>query len=354
MLKRILGITSLALLPLTAGAATLIIPAAGTGPGANGSQWSTDFIIHNASALPASIDLVWHDGNGATKPQSFFVGPRTTVTSGDVVRGVFGITSGTGAIEVDVDDNMASHLAITSRTFNTSANGIFGQDIPAVNVSDAAGVGDLNVLAGPSFASVFRFNFGAYAVTDATISWQLVRSNGKVDATKDVTYKGGTQVQYNNGIATLLGATPGDNDVIYATVTNGKAIVYGSTINNASGDPTYVPGIRTRGDSHIAFGVDANEDGKVDIQDANEDGTLDAPVDLFTIGFPNYFRVVFPNDSNVKVELAEPAPNVLLLDDKGTIEWAPPVDQRGTTQTLRLKVTVNGVTQIISIPARVK
>ena len=354
MLKRILGITSLALLPLTAGAATLIIPAAGTGPGANGSQWSTDFIIHNASALPASIDLVWHDGNGSTKPQTFVVGPRTTVTSGDVVRGVFGITSGTGAIEVDVDDNMAGHLAITSRTFNTSSSGIFGQDIPAVNVSDAASVGDLSVLPGPAFASGFRFNFGAYAVTDATISWQLVRSNGKVDATKDVTYKAGTQFQYNSGIATLLGATPGDNDVIYATVTNGKAIVYGSTINNASGDPTYVPGIRTRGDSHIAFGVDANEDGTVDIKDANEDGVLDAPVDLFTIGFPNYFRVVFPNNSNVKVELAEPAPNVLLLDDKGTIEWAPPVDQRGTTQTLRLKVTVNGVTEIISIPARVK
>src|SRR5690242_10113797 len=115
MLKRILGITSLLLLPLAAGAATLIIPAAGTGPGANGSQWSSDFIIHNASAQPASIDLVWHDSNGAGKPQSFFIGPHTTVTSRDVVRGVFGITSGTGAIEVDVDDGAASHLAITSR-----------------------------------------------------------------------------------------------------------------------------------------------------------------------------------------------------------------------------------------------
>src|SRR5213075_1982242 len=99
MLKRIVGITSLALLPFTAGAATLIIPAAGTGPGANGSQWSSELVVHNASSSTASIDLVYHDANGATKPKSFVVGPHTTVTSPDVVRNVFGLTSGTGAIE---------------------------------------------------------------------------------------------------------------------------------------------------------------------------------------------------------------------------------------------------------------
>ena len=354
MLKRILGITALALLPLTAGAATLIIPAAGTGPGANGSTWSTDFIIHNASSSTASIDLVYHDASGATKPKAFVVGPHTTVTSADVVRNVFGLASGTGAIEIDVDDTAASHLAITSRTFNTSPTGVFGQDIPAVNAADAAGLGDLSVLAGPGFASDFRFNFGAYAVTDATISWQLVRSNGTVAAAKDVDYKAGTQFQYNNGIVTLLGSSAADGDVIYATVTKGKAIVYGSSINNLSGDPTFVPGIRLRGDSHIAFGVDVNEDGSIDIKDANNDGVLDSPVDLFTIGFPNFFRIVFPGQSNVKVELAEPTPSALVVDDKGTIEWAPSVDLRGSTQTLRLKVTINGVSEIISIPGRVK
>jgi hypothetical protein len=353
MLKRIIGITSLTLLPLTAGAATLIIPAAGTGPGANGSQWSSEIVVHNASSFAASIDLIYHDANGSSTPKSFVVGPHTTVTSGDVVRNVFGITSGTGAIEIDADDNVASHLAITSRTFNTLSTGIFGQDIPAVNANDAASVGDLTVLEGPAFASDFRFNFGAYALSDATISWQLVRSNGTVAATKSVDYKAGTQFQYNNGAVTLLGSTAADGDVVYATVTKGKAIVYGSSINNASGDPTYVPGIRTRGDSHITFGVDANEDGTIDIKDANNDGVLDAPVDLFTIGFPNFFRVVFPGHDNVKVELAEPAPDVVVLEN-GTVEWAPGVNLRGTTQTLRLKVTVNGETEIITIPGRVQ
>ena len=354
MLKRLIGITSLVLLlPFTAGAATLIIPAAGTGPGANGSQWSTELVVHNASASPASIDLIFHDANGPSKAQSFFIGPHTTTTSSDIVRNVFGLTGATGAIEIDVDDAQASRLAITSRTFNTSANGVFGQDIPAVNVTDAAGIGDLAVLAGPAFATDFRFNFGVYAVSDASVTWQLVRSDGTIAASKTVDYKGGTQVQYNNGVVTFLGSTAADGDVVYATVTKGKAIAYGSAVNNVSGAPTYVPGIRTRSDSHIAFAVDVNEDGTADIKDANNDGVLDAPVDLFTIGFPNFFRVVFPGHDNVKVELAEPTPSALVLDN-GTIEWAPSVDQRGTTQSLRLKVTVNGVTEIITIPGRVK
>ena len=355
MLKRIAGIVSLALLPITAGAATLIVPAAGTGPGAGGSQWSTDLVFHNAGSLLADIDLVYHDASGASKAKSFVIGPRTTVTSNDVVRNIFGITGGTGAIEIIIPDAFASRLVATSRTFNTAPNGsIFGQDIPAVNLDDAAALGDLTVIAGPTFASDFRFNFGVYAPVDAAVTWSLVRNGGTVAATKDVSYAAGTQFQYNNGVVGLFGSTAGDGDVVYATVTKGKAIVYGSIVNNLSGDPTYVPGIHARADSHIAFGVDVNEDGTIELHDADSDGVLDKPIDLFTIGFPNYFRVVFPGHDNVKVELAEPAPDVLLLDDKGSIEWAPSAADHGATRTLRLKVTVNGGSEIISIPAIVK
>ncbi len=362
MFKRIAVLLSLALLPLTAGAATFIIPAAGTGPGANGSQWSTELVIHNASSLLADIQLKYHDSTGTSPVRAFVVGARTTVMSPDVVRNIFGKASGTGAVEIDVDDALASRVAITSRTFNTAPVNFgdahlaqLGQDVPAINTDDAPGVGDLSVLAGPAFSSDARFNFGAYAVSDAAISWELVRKDGTIAASKEVSYDAGTQFQYNNGISTLFGATPNDADVVYATVTKGKAIVYGSFINSATGDPTYVPGIHIRADSHIVFAVDVNEDGTADLKDANADGVLDEPVNLYTIGFPNYFRVVFPgqNLSDVKVELADPAPDVLLLDDKGSIEWAPSSTVRGTTLTLRLKVTVGGVTEIISIPGRV-
>jgi len=357
MLKRIPAVLALALLPLTAGAATIIIPAAGTGPGAGNSRWSSELIVHNAGSTPVDISMRYHDASGASAAKPATIAARTTVTTADIVKNVFGLDSGTGAITIDVDDSRASNLAVTSRTFNTSSNGVFGQDIPAVNADDASAAGDLAVLEGPASATDFRFNFGAYAVNDASVRWELVRADGTIAATKDVDYTGGTQFQYNGGVSTLLGVTPADGDVVYANVTKGKVVTYGSAVNNASGDPTFVPGIHARADSHIAFGVDLNGDGVIDIIDANNDGVLDRPIDLYTIGFPNYFHVVVLGKpaTNVKVELVDQSiKDILLLDDKGEIEWAPSSTLRGTSLSLKLKVTVDGVTEIITIPAAVK
>jgi len=173
-----------------------------------------------------------------------------------------------------------------------------------------------------------------------------------------MTYSAGTQTQHNAAINSLIGAAAGEGDTIYANVLSGKAIVYGSAVDNGSGAPFYVPGVKTKADTHIEFGIDLNNDGKIDVADANGDGILDSPIDLYTIGYPNYFRVVVLSDGgqNAKIELADSntAPNVSILDEQGTVAWAPFSDTRGTTLQLRLKITVNGVTDIVTIPGRVK
>lgn len=358
MLKQLLSITTLALLPLAANAGTVtqIIPAAGTGPGLNNSNWETELVIHNGSSRGLDLNLVYHDASGSSTQKPFFVGPRTTSTAADVVRTVFSVGAGTGAIEVNYDDSFAGRIAVTSRTFNVAADGSkVGQDVPAVDAATAPGVGDVIVLAGPEFAAQFRLNFGLYAVSDTDVNWELIRTDGTIAASKEITYSGGTQVQYNNGIVTLLNATAQDGDVIYANVNKGQAIAYASAINGQSGDPTYVPGLTTKSDSHVAFGVDLNGDGIADITDANGDGVLDQPIDLFTMGYPNYFRIVVQGDGaqNATFALVDSPRDALLLDN-GTVEWAPGSDVRGTSQSLRIKVTINGVSDIITIPGNVK
>src|SRR5262249_61805370 len=119
-----------------------------------------------------------------------------------------------------------------------------GQDVPAVKISDAATAGDTIVLQAPSSATDARFNFGIYAATAATVRWELVRADGSLAASLDQSLGAGTQQQFNSGIVTLLGSTAQDNDTVQALVTSGNAIAYGSAVNNASGDPTFVPGIR--------------------------------------------------------------------------------------------------------------
>jgi hypothetical protein len=349
-LKHLIIAISIALLPLAASAATFIIPAAGTGPGVNDSHWQSELTLHNTSASAVTAGLRFHDGGGAKESDTVTVNARSTVTIADVVRTRFGRESATGAIEITVPDAAANKLAINSRTFNTSSAGEFGQDIPAVNAGDAANAGDVVVLQAPSSVADYRFNFGIYAVTDTTVRWDLVRADGSVTTPlSEQNYAAGMQLQFNRGVEILLGATAQNNDTIHAVVTKGKMLAYGSSINNASGDPTFVPGIRARADIRLNFaGVDLDENGTVDVADADHDGVLDQPIDVFTSMYPNYFRVVV--EGQATLELVD-APRDVALIDANTVQWAPGGDLKGKSGALRIRATVNGISEILTIPA---
>lgn len=354
MFKRFLATTALALLPLAAGATTLIIPASGTGGGANNSRWETELFVHNATASVLTANVIFHDASGASTPQTLTVQPRATVNTSDVVHTLFGKTQATGALEITFDDSFAGRVAVTSRTINQGDKGTFGQDVPAVDAADAIATGSVSVLAVPS-PSEFRLNAGVYAVSDTTVNWELLREDGTIAAANEISYTAGTQFQYNGAIATLFNQTAKDGDVIYANVTKGAAIAYASAIDDFTGDPTFVPGVRTKVDTHIAFGVDVNHDGVPDITDANGDGVLDQPVNLYNIGYPNYLRVIVlaTGGDKAKIEMADNAgSDATIIDDQGTIACAP--FGAGYRIDLKVKITVNGVSDIVTIPAVVK
>lgn len=346
--RNLIVAASIAILPLAASAATLIIPAAGTGAGANDSRWQSELTFHNTSSQAVTIGLTLHDGNDVQQGDSLSLAPRATVTLSDVVKSRFGRDAGTFAIEITIPDASADRVAVTSRTFNAAANGELGQDVPAINIDGAASAGETIVIQAPSSASAQRFNFGIYSVTNATVRWDLVRADGTLAASVNVVYKPGSQFQYNQGIATLLNATEQDDDTLQAVVTNGNVIAYGSAINNKSGDPTFVPGIRARADIRVNFvGVDVNEDNKVEVFDANHDGVLDQPIDIFTtMGYPNYFRVVVGDGATVE-PLTVAGEQMI---DAQTVMYAPSALLKGTTGALKFRVTQNGVSEIITIP----
>jgi hypothetical protein len=353
-LKSIITAASLALLPLTAGAASLIIPAAGTGPGANGSQWQSEITLHNTSAVATIATLTFHDVNGASSPVAVALAAHSTTSIADVVKSKFGKDSATGAIEVALPDADFPRIAVTSRTFNVSTSGEFGQDIPAVKASDAAAAGDLAILTAPSSAVAYRFNFGLYAVADANVTWEVVRADGSIAAHKEVSYTGGTQIQYAGGVKSFLGADAQNDDVVQATVTRGSAIFYGSAVNEASGDPTFVPGVKTRPEIRLNFaGVDLDENGTVDIVDADRDGVLDGAIDIFTAaGFPNYLRVVASGENGeaATFELIDAGSDALLIDANGTLSVAPGIAKRGQTGSLKVRITAGGTTSVVTLP----
>ena len=354
-LKQFITAISLAFLSLSAGAATLIIPASGTGPGADDSRWQTELTLHNTGSKAIVVTIRFHDSAGVSDIVSLNVPQRATISVADVVRTRFNREAATGAIVIQVADADAPRLAINSRTFNQSARGEFGQDIPALALDEASAAGDLTVLAGPSKASSFRFNFGVYAIDNVTVSWSLVRSNGIVAATREVDYVAGRQIQYSTGTSTFFGVTPQDNDVVHAQLAGGRAMFYGSAINQTTGDPSFVPGIRARAESRITFlGVDENEDGVVDLVDADNDGVIDTTMDLFTMGFPNFFRVVAvgENGEPATLEIIQPLTDISLIDEQGTVSYAPGGNLRGSIGTLQLRATSGSDVAVLTIPVR--
>lgn len=351
--RNLIPTAALALLPLFADAATLVVPAAGTGPGANASQWQSELTIHNAAPRTATIGLTLHVGTQVLGPVNVTLQARQTKSIADIARTEFGLTQGTGAIVIEAADRDARSIAVTSRTFNTSDEGEFGQDVPAVNVADAARAGDVAALPGPSVAEGNRFNFGVYAVDASVIAWEVVRADGTVAATKTVSYSAGQHAQYGTGIATLLGVNAANNDTVRARLTSGKAIFYGSIVN-ATGDPTFVPGVRTREDVVINFaGVDLDENGTIDIADANKDGVLDAPVEITTSLFAAHFRLVASGEFGETLQyeiVSSPATDTKVLDANGTLRVIAAGDLKNTEGELQVRIKTGTSESIVTIP----
>lgn len=321
----------------------LIIPAAGTGPGVNNSQWQSEVVLHNAGAQPITVTLRFHDRLGAGDSFQVTVPPRGTSVISDILATRFNQTgSVTGAVVIEADPAVVGKLAVTSRTFNRSAAGEFGQDIPAIAVSNTLGKDDSGILTAPSDALAYRFNFGVFAVEATTIQWRLFRRDGTLAGEVQRSYATGVHAQYNDGVRALLGSEPANSDIVSARVLSGKAIVYGSAVNQATNDPTFVPGIRTRENLNVQIlGIDLDEDGVIDVADADQNGVLDEAIDVFTSTFPNYFRIVAsdPEGSTLSYQLVNAPRDAVLIEPAGTIQWVPGADVRGTTTSLRVRVS---------------
>lgn len=347
--RHLIAAASIALVPLTAGAATLVVPAAGSFSGANGSMWRSELTLHNSGTSAASVNLVYHDQNGTTETATVSVPARHTISLDDVVKTTFKREASVGAIELNIADADLNRLAIRSRTYNVVGDGQFGQDIPAIRTTDAIGAGDVGVIAGPAIAAGFRFNAGIYTITASKVQWDLFRANGDLAASKTIEYAAGVPAIY--GVSALFDTAEIQNDdVVHANVISGNAMFYGSIVNNASGDPSFVPGIRTRQQANVTLlGVDRDQNGSVDIP-AHEN-ILDSPVDAYTLGFPTFFRLV--SDQPVTYEILSSTADARLVDANGTVQMVASAALRGATGELKVRATTaDGQSTVFTIPVK--
>jgi len=225
------------------GATVYMVPSVAHLPGAGGTQWRTDVaVVGNASAT-AHLTLTYYS-DAQTLGTSYDLAPNATVEWRDILVGRFGMGSGastSGVLHVSSD----VPVVITSRTYNQTATGTFGQYYPACTVGNALSYGQVGTLAQLKKNGSFRTNIGILNVGTAScsVTVKLFKGDGvQVGSSKTLTAAAGRWLQQYDIFANV-GA--GSNDIAYATVavqTPGGAVwAYASVVDIATGDPTTIP-----------------------------------------------------------------------------------------------------------------
>lgn len=220
----------------------LVIPAVGRIPGANGTYWRSDVTFFNPTSSFMDLEVRYlasgADNRGAAA-RAVSIAPNRTVVLADVLNWL-GLTSGSGAL--DIRWSGASGPAVTSRTYtSTVEGGTFGQSIDALSMS--AFRRDVYVT-GLRADSSFRSNAGFVNGGDSTIGVNVALvANGRQLATAFVQLAPRGQLQYS-----LAALFPSVNTASIGSFTleahtdTPALLVYGSIVDNASGDPVFFAG----------------------------------------------------------------------------------------------------------------
>ena len=216
------------------------------------SQWRTAMWIHNPStATTANVTMYFlerNKENATPVQQSFTVAAGETKEYLDAVLTPLGVDGKYGGIRVtsDIDVVVTGRIYDENVPSTKGGTGTSGQFFAGLPPSMAIGNGSSTDILGlrqdtGTACGSWRSNFGFQEVTGSSCTVQVQRldGNGNVLATKTYTIEGRAQRQY---AITDVGGGFGLNHRLRFTGTggNGKVLVFGSRIDNKTGDPSTV------------------------------------------------------------------------------------------------------------------
>jgi hypothetical protein len=218
------------------GSPTQWVAAAAHAAGSAGSVWRSDLGLLNrsGSVVTGQVRL---PGDSLAATLTFTLQPGQQRLLEDVVEQLGAI--GSGALVVEAD----GPLLVSSRTYNQSPSGSFGQLLDGVPPERAALRGDTVWLPQLRQDTTFRTNIGVLntGVENASFTLRLFDAAGTQLGTAVHTIAGERRLQLNEPFAQIAGR----NDLVsgYASVTIGEGsglVAYASVIDNRTNDPTTV------------------------------------------------------------------------------------------------------------------
>lgn len=215
------------------------------------ASWRTDIRIYNAGSVPLGMTLTYYPQEAPTSPRSaeVTVQPGQVRSIDNTLQSLYGLMNSGGSIVVA--SNFSAPFVVTARTYNQTANGTYGQFVPAVTPEEGTGIGErpLQVLqleqSSPQQASGYRTNVGIFELSGnaATARIEVLVPDSKVALTREVPLLPNQFVQIP--LRDLLGGGSASTYNVRVSVKviggSGRVGAYGSVIDGKTQDPTYIP-----------------------------------------------------------------------------------------------------------------
>ncbi|HYH07111.1 MAG TPA: hypothetical protein VEK11_08640, partial [Thermoanaerobaculia bacterium] len=233
------------------GGEVLVIPAVAHADG-NNSRWQSDVRITHTYPAAVRYNLTFTPTGGdisSAQQTEIAVAANQTIALDDILGRWFGsgmaAAGATGVLEIRTLDAVLSQgrTLATSRLFNAATEGSFGQFVAAVPLQKFVSGTGRQSLVGLSQSHHFRTNVGVVAggTHPAAARLEVFGANGAKLYETVLRLKPGEHQQLGSLLAAL--GTEATNARVDVTLTSPAGRVYGyaSVIDNATGDPSFVP-----------------------------------------------------------------------------------------------------------------
>lgn len=208
--------------------ADAVVPVVGSTRGQSNANFKTELQLANPSELVMEGWLYLRPHELVLR---YALDPHTTRTYADVVAEMGG--SGLGSLDVLVERGPVP--VVVARAFDDQPAGTTGATVPAVPAAAILTRTDAAALIAPRDLTRYRFNIGIRALqSGVTLNVTVRSSSGTQRIFRTLTYPANHFEQQPANV--FAGITLEPSDAIEIEMAAGSAIVYGSTVDNATND----------------------------------------------------------------------------------------------------------------------
>lgn len=218
-----------------------VVPVVGSTEGAFGSSFRTSLQIHNRSTGEMRGSIVIHPA-GVPASESdptlpYVLAPRETISYEDVVAAA-GL-QGLGSMDIVVGAGGVPAIVVRAYDEKGDEQGTTGVSVAAVSPKDALAAGQSAALLVAPDLGKFRFNIGVRTLGDGVRMRVAVRDpEGQVRAELgELAFPAHYFVQ-RPASEILMGLPLAANESVIFEVIEGSVIVYGTTTDNTTNDPS--------------------------------------------------------------------------------------------------------------------